>query len=379
MAIPSTIKKLDLLRSEIGILFGLMTTTIIYTFGQAWLLDLSNPIKFTLLFIWFFTTMLWLSFRVVNHADCLAIILGEPFGTLILTLSVISIEVVMITAVMLTGESSITLARDTMFSVFMIVLNGILGLTLVIGGLKHSEQDFNEAGSRSYLSLLASLAVLGLVVPRFTTSAPGGQISPLLAVYLLLVCSGLYAIFLLVQTKRHSSFFMQPLIIEKENNNIIQDHEDLKIYSISYHVFMLCLSMLPIVLMSKGMAKLVDHGISELEAPHALGGFLVAILVLSPEGLSAIKAAIANQVQRTVNIAMGSALATIGLTIPAILAVSLFTGKRIELGLDYLDIVLLSLTLLVSAINFGCGKTNILQGAVHLLLFFSYTLLMFDS
>lgn len=379
MAIPSTIKKLDLLRSEIGILFGLMTTTIIYTFGQAWLLDLSNPIKFTLLFIWFFTTMLWLSFRVVNHADCLAIILGEPFGTLILTLSVISIEVVMITAVMLTGEGSITLARDTMFSVFMIVLNGMLGLTLVIGGLKHSEQNFNESGSRSYLSLLASLAVLGLVVPRFTTSAPGGQISPLLAVYLLLVCSGLYAIFLLVQTKRHSSFFMQPLIIEKENNNIIQDHEDLKIYSISYHVFMLCLSMLPIVLMSKGMAKLVDHGISELEAPHALGGFLVAILVLSPEGLSAIKAAIANQVQRTVNIAMGSALATIGLTIPAILAVSLFTGKRIELGLDYLDIVLLSLTLLVSAINFGCGKTNILQGAVHLLLFFSYTLLMFDS
>ena len=137
-------------------------------------------------------------------------------------------------------------------------------------------------------------------------------------------------------------------------------------------------TMLPIVLLSENMAKLVDHGISMLQAPQALGGFLVAILVLSPEGLSAAKAALANQLQRTVNIALGAALATIGLTIPAVLAISLFTGHTIELGLESVDIVLLTLTLLVSVVNIGSGRTNILQGAVHLILFISYVILIFD-
>ena len=154
--------------------------------------------------------------------------------------------------------------------------------------------------------------------------------------------------------------------------------DDLIIKSVGYHAAFLVLTMLPIVLLSKNMAKLVEHGISTLNAPQALGGFLVAILVLSPEGMGAAKAALANQLQRTVNIALGSALATIGLTIPAVLAVSLFTGRIIELGLDPVDIVLLMLTLLVSVVNFGTGRTNILQGAVHLILFVSYIILIFD-
>ena len=379
MAQSTDSKNTGIFRSEMALWIGIITTLIFLFVGKSWLVDLSNPLKYGLLFLWLFLVMLWLSFGVVRHADCLAIILGEPYGTLILTLAVISIEVIMISAVMLTGENNPTLARDTMFSVLMIVLNGMLGLTLVIGGLRHHEQEYNLPGARAYLGVLFPLAVLGLVVPRFTTSAPGGQVSGLLAIYLLIMSAGLYAVFLLIQTTRHSQFFRQPAFRKdddvKENDH---DHGDLVIRSVGFHAAFLVLTMLPIVLLSKNMAKLVEHGISTLQAPQALGGFLVAILVLSPEGLGAAKAAIANKLQRTVNIALGSSLATIGLTIPAVLGVSLFTGRTIELGLDPVDIVLLTLTLLVSVVNFGTSRTNVLQGAVHLILFISYIILIFD-
>ena len=141
--------------------------------------------------MWLFIAMLWLSFGVVRHADCLAVILGEPYGTLILTLSVISIEVIMISAVMLTGENNPALARDTMFSVLMIVLNFMLGFTLLLGGLRHHEQEYNFLGANAYLGVLFSLAMLGLVLPRFTPSAPGGELSPMMEVFLLVMSFGL--------------------------------------------------------------------------------------------------------------------------------------------------------------------------------------------
>ena len=194
-----------------------------------------------------------------------------------------------------------------------------------------------------------------------------------------MMSSGLYAVFLLIQTMRHSHFFRQPVYSENDGiEDEAHDHGNLIIRSVGYHALFLVLTMLPIVLLSKSMAKLVDHGIETLRAPQALGGFLVAILVLSPEAMGAAKAAIANKLQRTVNIALGSGLATIGMTIPAVLAISLFTGRAVELGLDPVDIVLLILTLLVSVVNFGTGRTNILQGAVHLILFISYIILIFD-
>jgi len=373
------VKNPGIFRSEMALWIGIITTIVFFIVGKSWLMDLSNPLKFGFFFIWLFIVMLWLSFGVVRHADCLAILLGEPYGTLILTLAVISIEVIMIAAVMLTGENNPTLARDTMFSVLMIVLNGMLGLTLLMGGLRHHEQEYNLSGASAYLGVLFPLALLGLVVPRFTTSAPGGQVSMLMAFYLVIMSAGLYCVFLLIQTMRHSQFFKQPAY-SKEDDLAEDDHDhgNLTIRSVAYHAILLVLAMLPIVLLSKNMAKLVDHGIVYLQAPQALSGFLVAILVLSPEGFGAAKAAIANKLQRTVNIALGSALATIGLTIPAVLAISLFTGRAIELGLDPVDIVLLTLTLLVSTVNLGTGRTNILQGAVHLILFISYIILIFD-
>jgi Ca2+:H+ antiporter len=357
--------------------FGIITAVIFFTYGYVLMGDLSNTLVFSLLFGWLFAVMLWLSFGVVRHADCLAVILGEPYGTLILTLAVISIEVVMIAAVMVVGENIPTLARDTMLSVLMIVINGLLGLTLLVGGLKHHEQEYNLAGARTYLGVIVPLATLGLILPRFTTSAPGGQVSPLMAMFLLIMSAGLYTVFLLIQTRRHSQFFQQP-VPDEEDHTDEDHHEGLVIRSTAYHVLFLVLTMLPIVLLSKSMAKLVDHGIEVLSAPHALGGFLVAILVLSPEGMGAVKSALSNQLQRTVNIGLGSALSTIGLTIPAVLIISMVTGRTIELGLQMPEIVLLSLTLVVATINFGSGRTNIMQGAVHLILFFSYVVLIFD-
>ena len=367
----------DIIRSEASLWVGAITTGVFVLFGNSWLSDISNPLKSAAIFIWLFAVIFWLAFSVVRHADCLAVKLGEPYGTLILTLSVIGIEATMIASVMLTGENNPTLARDTMFSVIMIVLTGMLGLTLLIGGIRHHEQEYNFSGALSYLGVLTPLAVLSLVVPRFTLSTPGGSVSTLLGFFLLFTSAGLYLVFLFLQTGRHSGFFKQP---QGENTHSVDDHghEDLVVRTTGFHAAFLALSMLPIVLLSKSMAKIVDHGIHTLGAPQALGGFLIAILILSPEGMSAIKAALANRLQRTLNIALGSATSTIGMTVPVILAISLITGHPLELGLEPLEIVLLALTLLLSVVSFGTGRTNMLQGVVHLIVFASYVVLIFD-
>lgn len=362
-------------RSEFTLWIGAATTIVFLLYGDAWLGDLSSPIWFTFLFAWLFAVMVWLAFAVVRHADSLAVLLGEPYGTLILTVSVISIEVIMISAIMLTGENNPTLARDTLFSVLMIVLNGMVGIALVVGAWRHREQIYNLKGASAYLTVIIPLAGLGIILPRYTTSAPGGEVSSLMAVYLILMSFGLYAVFLAIQTFRHRSYFIQPSL---NAESAIDDHGDLAVRSVGYHALFLPLAMLPIILLSKKMAVLVDHGMATLGAPQAIGGFLVAILVLSPEGVAAIRSAMDNRLQRSVNIALGSALATIGLTIPAVLVISLVTGKSVELGLEEAEVYLLTFTLLVSIVNFNSERTNILQGFVHLILFVTYIVLIFD-
>ena len=368
----------NVLRSELALWIGFLTTAIFTLFGTAWFANLSNALWYAFLFIWLFLTMLWLAFGVVRHADCLAIKLGEPYGTLILTISVISIEVIMISAVMLTGKDNPTLARDMLFAVLMIMLNGMIGLTLLVGALRHHEQVYNLKGAAAYLGVIIPLAGLGIILPRYTTSAPGGEVSPLMAVYLIAMSAGLYGVFLAIQTLRHRSFFQQPATSEGDSTVLGDDHGGLFVRSIAYHATLLPLTMLPIVLLSKKMAVLIDHGIAILGAPQALGGFLVAILVLSPEGVAATKAALANQLQRTVNISLGSALSTIGLTIPAVLGIGLVTGEKIELGLEEPEIYLLLLTLLVAVVNVTSERTNVLQGIVHLILFLTYIVLIFE-
>ncbi|MBN9670355.1 calcium:proton antiporter [Roseibium aggregatum] len=320
-----------------------------------------------------FLTVMWCAFSVVRHAECLATILGEPFGTLILTLAVIGIEVALIVAIMLSGDAAPTMARDTMLSVVMIVLAGLIGLCLLIGGLRHKEQSYNLQGAQAFLSVLVPLSVFALVLPRFTHSAPGGELSLLQVGFEVVMSVLLYGVFLAIQTVTHSDIFRQPDAADDEEH-----HHGVVVRSLPFHVIGLLGALVPIILLSKKLALYVDFGISGVGAPLALSGFIVAALVLMPEGLSAIQAARENKLQRAVNICLGSAVATIGLTVPAVLMVSLFTGHSIELGLEEPEIVMLVLTLFVSLLTFGSRTTNYLMGAVHLALFAAYVLMIFD-
>ncbi len=374
---------LEFFRAELPFIAGAATTAAFTLFGDAWMAELSLSIGDGLLFGWIFAAMLWCAFGVVRHADCLAELLGEPYGTLILTLSVIGIEVTLIVAIMLTGSANPALARDTMFAILMIVLNGMVGLVLLIGGLRHLEQEYNLRGARAFLGVIVPLATIALILPVFTKSTPDASLTTLQASVFAALTTLLYGIFLAIQTVRHRGFFLQPakertdaaggLVTETE-----EEHHAHGVRSVPYHALLLFLTMLPIVLLSKKLALFVDFGIASLQAPAALGGILVAVVVLTPEALAAVYAAQSDRLQRSVNICLGSSLSTIGLTVPAVVMISLVTGKHIVLGLEQANIVLLVLTLFVSALTFGGVRTNVLQGAVHLVLFIVFLVLVFN-
>lgn len=323
-------------------------------------------------FVWLFAVMVMAAFAVVRHSEALAEIFGEPYGTLILTLAITVIEVMLIAAVMLKGPEVSTLARDTMFAVVMIVFNGMVGVSLLVGGLRYHEQTYNLQGANAFLAVILPLAVLGLVLPNFT-AAPGGTYSSLHEVFLVLMSLALYTAFLAIQTLRHRHYFLEPDAPPEPDH---QPATDLR--PAWYHGVLLILYIVPIVLLSKSIAVPLDHAVRVLNAPTALVGFLTALLVLSPESLGAVRAALSNQLQRSINLLLGSVLASISLTIPAVLAIGFVTERTIVLGLEPLDVVVLVLTLAISTLTFSSGRTNILLGAVHLVLFCTYVMLMFD-
>lgn len=376
-----------IMRSESALIFGAVTTLLFYIFSDTLLVGFAPDPKTIVLFLWLFATMVWCAFGVVRHADSLAEMLGEPYGTLILTLAVIAIEVSTISAIMLHGENQPALARDTMFAVLMIILNGMVGLALLLGGLRHREQHYNLQGAKAFLAVLVPLSVLSLILPVFTVSTELPDFTPAQAIYIAVITIFLYGVFLMIQTVRHTGHFMQPgkrgqpgsgapdPLIHDESARAHELHE---LRSITYHAVLLVLTMLPVVLLSKKLAVFVDYGVETMGAPAALGGLIVAALVLAPEGLGALRAALANQLQRSVNILLGSALATISLTVPAVLMIGLLIGRNVELGLDPVEMIMLLLTLAVSTLSFTGGRTNILQGAIHLVLFFTYIVLIFN-
>ncbi|MEH6527544.1 MAG: calcium:proton antiporter [Sneathiella sp.] len=372
--------QLSILRSEIATIVCAIALIFFLVFGADLAPDKVGVSASLALLAGLFFVMLWAAFSVVRHAECLASILGEPYGTLILTLSVIGIEVALIASIMIAGADKPTLARDTMFSILMIVLNGLVGLSLLCGGLKHRLQEYNLQGASAYLTMLMPFAFLGLILPRFTESAPGGEISSIMAVFLIVVSVVLYGIFLAVQTVTHSDIF-QYQAPEKDNPTLSDSHDDHHDYAVrskTFHTIGLLAALLPIVFLSKILAGYVDFGMDALGAPLALSGFLIAALILTPEALSAIRAARSNQLQRSVNICLGSALSSMGLTIPTVLVVGWILGQRVELGLEPADIVILAMTLIVSLITFVSKRTHVLQGAVHLALFATYLILIFD-
>ena len=366
------------LLQEWPLLINLATTLVFLVFGQSMLADLSHPARFTLILTWLLLTILFSLFAVVRHAESLADKLGEPLGTLVLTLSVTGIEVMIIIATMSTGHGSPTLARDAMFAVIMIALNGKVGLTLLIGGLRYKEQDYNLQGANSFLAVILPLAVIGLVLPNYTISAPDQTFSSIQTAFLIIVSVALYGVFLTIQNGRHRAYFRtaRPTAETKDAKRKWRIVHEVR--SFPYHLLLLLAYMGPLMILTQHLAVPIDFTIHVLKAPVALAGLIIAMLVLAPESLGAVRAALANDLQRAVNILLGSVLATIGLTIPAVLTFGLLYHKPIILGLDPIDVTMLSLTLVLSTMTFSSSRTNVLLGAVHLLLFFAYLLLIFQ-
>jgi Ca2+:H+ antiporter len=362
-------------RREWPLLVSVLTTALFLAFGGGWLADLSRTVWLAFIFVWLFAAILLAAFASVRHAESLAAKLGEPLGTLILTLAITGLEVMMISAVMYTGKGSSIFARDALFAVVMIVLNGMVGLSLVLGALRHHEQTYNLQGANAFLAVIVPMAVLCMVLPNFTAATPGPTLSGMQAVFLIVMSVALYGVFLAIQNLRHRAYFMAPHSPDSAGAPPGAVHE---FRSIPYHTALLIAYLLPLVVLSKQLAVPIDYGISVLGAPAALGGFLVSVLVLSPESVSAVRAALSNELQRSVNLLLGAVLATISLTIPAVLVIGFATNRAIILGLDAANMVLLVLTLGVSTLTFASARTSVLQGVVHLLLFLAYLMLIFD-
>jgi len=353
------------LNLEYPLVFVLATVFIFLFGGQRVLGNMSSPWWLLVTFAWLFWIILWSSFCVVRHAEVLANKLGEPYGTLILTISMVAIEASTIAMVMLHGANNPTLASETMFAVIMIIMNGMVGLSLLVGGLRHREQQYNLQGANAYLSVIVALCVLGLILPNAMTAKQALSMSH--HTFQVLMSLALYVIFLFIQTARHRNYF-----ILAEGGDQYTSKRVEACGPSSYHAGMLLAYLIPVVLLAKKLAIPIDYPIETLGAPQALGGLIVACLVCTPEAISAVGAAYKNKLQRAVNISLGSVLASICLTIPVILVVGLLAHRNVYLGLHGTAVVLLLLTLVVSIITFTSAKTNILQGSVHLLLFAAY-------
>lgn len=364
--------RLERARREWLLAASIATSLVFFLFSDVIFGLLPNPLWLAVIFTWLFSVVLGSVLSVVRHADHLAERLGEPYGTLILTLAITSIEVMAITAVMLHGENNPTLVRDTLFAVVMIILNGMVGLSLLIGGWRRHEQHHNLQGANAYLGVIVPLATLSMIMPNFTHPTNGPPYSAVQQTVLALISVGLYGVFLTLQTGRHRGFFID------DTREVAEGHIRTTEEPLWLPVILLVAYMALVVFLVEQLAAPVDYFIETLRAPAALGGVIMAVLVATPEAISAVRASVANHLQRSVNIFLGSVLSTIGLTVPAMLAISHLTGHPVVLGLERTDTVMLVLTLALSIITFASGRTHLMQGAVHLVLFVAYFLLIFE-
>ena len=370
-----TIGVLTLLRRERFLAISVLTTLAFYLFGDTLFGGLSSLYRLTLVFFWLFSVVLGSALAVVRHAEGLAEKLGEPYGTLILTLCITSIEVVSITAIMLHGENNPTLARDTLFAVTMIVLNGMVGLSLLLGGWRYHEQYYNLQGANTYLGVIIPLGVLCLVMPDFISTASGPpRLSAAQKIFVATVSLGLYSAFLVLQTSRHRAYFTVQNTAMSESEDTKAAHSD---SPLALHVILLAVYMSLVVYLAEKLAPPVDYVVETMGKPAALAGLAMAVLVATPEIIGAVRAAGQNNLQRSMNIFLGSVLSTIGLTIPAIIVISELTQHPVRLGLEHTDLLLFVLTLALCMVTFSSGRTNILQGGVHLILFLAYLFLIF--
>lgn len=324
-----------------------------------------------------FAALIGAVFATVHHAEVIAHRVGEPYGTLVLAAAVTVIEAALIISIMLSGDGgSPTLARDTVFATVMLVLNGIVGVCVLLGGAKHGQQGFQVPGAAAFLTVLVTLATLTLVLPVFTTSLSG----PVFTASQLLFVGGvsviLYGVFLFVQTVRHRDYFLPEVAAEDEDVHAAPPSNRHALISAVF----LILGLGAVVLLAKALSYPIESTIRTLGVaqPAALVGAVVAALVLLPESAAAIQSARRDRLQTSLNLALGSGLATLALTIPAVGAVSVWLGQPLVLGLGAKEIVLLALTFAVSILTLASGRTTVLHGAVHLVILavFAYLLVV---
>jgi Ca2+:H+ antiporter len=310
-------------------------------------------------------------FAAVHHAEVIAERIGEPFGTLLLTLAVTIIEVALIATIMLGDKPVPALARDTVFAVVMIVCNGLVGICIFIGGLRYREQDVQVSGANLYLSVLFVMATITLIMPNYTLTAPGPFYSAAQLGFVSIVTVLLYAVFLYTQTIRHRDYFIGG------GSGVAHGEAEISNRTLALSVALLLVSLLAVVLLAKKFSLVVDVVIARIGAPPAFAGVLVALLILLPESVAAVSAARKNDLQKSINLALGSSLATIGLTIPAVAVAAYALDKQLVLGLNPQEMVILLLTFMLSMLTFGTGRTNILFGLVHVVVFAVYVFMVF--
>jgi len=310
----------------------------------------------------------------VHHAEVIAHRVGEPFGTLILALAVTAIEAALILSMMIEGGSDMAaLPRDSIYAAVMIICNGVVGICVLLGSVAHREQTFRVEGAGVGIGALIVMSTLTLVLPVFTTSTPGGTYTTSQLAFVALTSAALWAIFIFIQTVRHRDYF-----IPVTNAADPEVHAEPPTSGQAWMSFgLLLLSLVTVVGLAKKLSPAIEHGVEVANAPRAVVGIVIAALVLLPETLAAVRAARANRLQSSMNLAIGSALACIGLTVPVVVVASIALKLPLVLGLEPKDIALLALTFLVSAFTLGTGRTYVLQGAVHLVMFAAFLLLKF--
>lgn len=359
---------------EIPLLIGIATFTLLFAHWSP--PGVATGATNLLWTCWILISILACAFRAMRHADMLAVRFGEPIGTIILTVAAIIIEVAAVSAVMLHAKPGNPAARDTMFAVLMLIFNLLIGLSIVLGCMRKKEQEFNLQSSGNYLSFIIALATISLILPRFTSSADGGWMSSSMEIFVGGSCLLIYILFLLLQTSRAKSFFAH-VTTETESTQPHSNH--VCAHSTTVTIVLLFISLLTVVLLSEYVGARISILFDYLHLPTPLVGIFIAAMVLAPEGLAALRAAYSNDMQRAINVLLGGALGTIGLTLPAIMILRYFTDISPELGLEPPYIVLFVATLGVSIVNLTRGKVNMMQGLVHILLFFAWIAVIFDE
>ncbi len=321
-----------------------------------------NLVGFAILF----AVIIYSALSVAHHAEMLAEKFGEPYGTLILTISAVVVEIVII-VIMMMHDHSPTLARDTIYAAVMLDINGLLGLAAIIGGIKYGEQPYNVDSSNSYLSMLLVATGVAMVIPHFVPEAHHAMYMSFNVVIFVL----LYITFTRIQVTSHKYFF------EYEGDGEVEHHGDGSEINAWYHGFNLVLSIILIGMLSEILAVFMGHTLEHFGLPMAIGAVGVAVISAAPELITAVRAAVDNRMQTVVNIALGASLATVLLTIPAVIVVTRIIGMEIDLELTPIQMVMIGLTYLVSIVNFNDGETNVLEGFLHVILFVVFAFLLF--